>query len=258
MAGVAAFRPNPSIQTAVMANGQSCFVVDDALLEPDRLVEYAIARRHEFSNVDFSAYPGVYLPIPTAITTALADFFSVYLRRRFDARRVQHVHSRLSMVTTIPSRLQPYQSMCHQDPPALDPRHSIQASLLYLFTDSDLGGTSFYEPAHSVAETSRLFHDAAVLPPDQFWLRYSMQPAYMCASNEWFTRVGGVQARWNRAIFYDGSALHSSDIPQPDRLTDDPATGRLTLNGFFTSRRSAASLPSPAPSGTSSASTPAA
>ena len=237
---IAAFRPNPSIETAVMANGQSCFVIDDALLEPDRLLEYATARRREFSNVNFNAYPGVYLPIPEAITTALGEFFAEHLRRRFDARRVQHVHCRLSMVTTAPSRLQPYQCMCHQDPPAVDPRHSIQASLLYLFRDGALGGTSFYEPARSFAETARLFHDATVLPPDQFWQRYSMEPSYLCASNEWFRRVGGVEARWNRLVFYDGTALHSGDIPQPDRLTDDPATGRLTLNGFFSSRRNAA------------------
>ena len=237
---IAAFRPNPSIDTVVMANGQACYVIDDALLEPDRLVEYAIARRSDFSNVNFSAYPGVYLPIPETIVTSLAEFFSANVRRRFDARRVQHVHARLSMVTTAPARLRPYQCMCHQDPPALDFRHSIQASLLYLFRDGDLGGTSFYEPARSVAETSRLFHDAAALTPDQFWQRYSMERAYMCASNEWFTRVGGVPPRWNRLIFYDGTALHSGDIPRPERLTDDPATGRLTLNGFLTSRRNAA------------------
>jgi Family of unknown function (DUF6445) len=31
--------------------------------------------------------------------------------------------------------------------------------------------------------------------------------------------------------------LHSGDIAAPDKLTSDPLTGRLTLNGFFTSGR---------------------
>ncbi len=36
---------------------------------------------------------------------------------------------------------------------------------------------------------------------------------------------------------YDGAMLHSGDILSPEKLASDPATGRLTLNGFFTSRR---------------------
>ena len=38
-------------------------------------------------------------------------------------------------------------------------------------------------------------------------------------------------------LFFDGWILHSGDIPQPQRLIADPLTGRLTFNGFFTSRR---------------------
>ncbi len=41
----------------------------------------------------------------------------------------------------------------------------------------------------------------------------------------------------DRLIFYDGGMLHSSEITDPDRLSDDPLSGRLTLNGFFTSQR---------------------
>jgi hypothetical protein len=40
-------------------------------------------------------------------------------------------------------------------------------------------------------------------------------------------------------IFYDGMLFHAGDIRTPDRLSDDPAVGRLTLNGFFTCRKAA-------------------
>ena len=40
-------------------------------------------------------------------------------------------------------------------------------------------------------------------------------------------------------IFYDGSMLHSGDIDSAGGLSSDPLTGRLTLNGFFTSKRNA-------------------
>jgi hypothetical protein len=38
----------------------------------------------------------------------------------------------------------------------------------------------------------------------------------------------------------DGALLHTGDILAPERLSNDPATGRLTFNGFFTCRRNAA------------------
>jgi hypothetical protein len=38
-------------------------------------------------------------------------------------------------------------------------------------------------------------------------------------------------------IFYDGGMLHAANVAQPEALSDDPLTGRLTLNGFFTCRR---------------------
>jgi hypothetical protein len=41
-------------------------------------------------------------------------------------------------------------------------------------------------------------------------------------------------------VFYDGGQFHSSHITRPEMLSDDPAHGRLTLNGFFVCKRSAA------------------
>ena len=67
--------------------------------------------------------------------------------------------------------------------------------------------------------------------------RYDMQPGYLYESNRYFERVAGVPAKWNRLIFYDGGVLHSGDIREPEKMSPDPRAGRLTLNGFFTSRR---------------------
>lgn len=62
----------------------------------------------------------------------------------------------------------------------------------------------------------------------------------MTGSNRWFNQTASVPARWNRMIFYDGAVLHSGDIGAPEKLDGDPGRGRLTLNGFFVSRRHAA------------------
>jgi hypothetical protein len=235
----AVFRSNPTIERVPLENGESCYVVDDALQEPERFVEWAAARREEFRAVDFNAYPGTYRMMPAAIEAALQDFFNRHMRGFFDARRLQKMHCRLSMVTLPPAALRPYQWLCHTDRYGLDLSQSIQASVLYLFKNPDLGGTSFYAPKRSREETARLFADTTTLSNDEFSARYGILPGYIRESNAYFERVGGVRARWNRLIFYDGSFLHSGDIPAPERLSDDPSLGRLTFNGFFISRRHA-------------------
>jgi hypothetical protein len=229
------FNPRPRIERVRLAPGQACFVVDDALLEPERLVEFAAA----FRSVDFNYYPGVLLPTPGAISEALNAFFIEHIRRLFDARRVQHMHSRLALVTLPPQALQPLQCICHTDRLGVDAGQSIQASVLYLFKDASLGGTSFYEPSLPARETAQLFHDAGTLPAADFLQRYDIARGYLCDSNHYFHRVGSVAAKWNRLIFYNGAMLHSGDILAPERLGADPRSGRLTLNGFFTSRRAA-------------------
>jgi hypothetical protein len=112
--------------------------------------------------------------------------------------------------------------------------------VLYLFKDESLGASSFYEPARPARETAELFDDASHLSAEAFALRYALEPGYIHTSNNYFTRIGGIPAKWNRLIFYDGGELHSGDITAPEKLSHDPLAGRLTLNGFFTCRRNAA------------------
>ncbi|HET7062826.1 MAG TPA: DUF6445 family protein [Rudaea sp.] len=234
-----AFNPRPRIERVPLSGGQSCFVVDDALLDPERLAAFAARQREAFQPVDFNAYPGVLLPTPQ-VSVVLDEFFRQHVRRLFDARRVLHMHSRLALVTVPPHTLSARQALCHRDSVGLDPQHSIQASVLYLFKDASMGGTSFYQPTVTEREVALLFHDASTLPEEAFAQKYMLEPGYMIDSNRYFTKVASVPAKWNRLIFYDGSLLHSGDIRAPERLSADPSVGRLTLNGFFTCRRRAA------------------
>lgn len=234
------FNPQPQIECWPLADGHVCYVVDDALLKPERVLEWAAARGTAFRRVDFNAYPGNYLMLPAAAGQALRDFFVRHVRGLFDARRLLQMSCRLSMVTLPPQALRPYQWLCHSDRFGLAPAQSIQASVLYLFKDEGLGGTGFYKPARPAAEIAQLFGDANTLSAEDFSDRYGIEPGYLLASNAWFTRTGGVPARWNRLIFYDGSLLHSGDILAPDRLSPDPKLGRLTFNAFFTCHRKAA------------------
>lgn len=233
------FNPDPQIQSLLLADGQSCYVVDDVLSDPHALVAWADARRAAFQPVDFNAYPGNYLLLPAGLDRAIESFFLLHMRPRFNARRLQQIHARLSMVTLPPQSLRPAQWLCHSDHFGLSPAQSIQASVLYLFHDERLGGTGFYAPARPRHEIEQLFNDAVRMPPEAFRAHYDLAPGYMLDSGRYFERIGGVAPRWNRMVFYDGATLHSGDISAPELLSDDPQRGRLTLNGFYTCRRHA-------------------
>ncbi len=187
--------------------------------------------------MDFNVYPGVYLRAPAALVRELRELFLWRLRRHFDARRCVDAHCRYSMVTLAPRALRPIQWLCHRDDVRLPARLSMQASVLYLFQGPELGGTRFFAPIRPPAETEILFEDARRLAPEAFAHKYNMPFGYMREPGDYFRLLGAIPARFNRLIVYDGGMLHTGDIGSPEKLSDDPLTGRLTLNGFFTSTR---------------------
>jgi hypothetical protein len=233
------FNPAATLRSVPLVDGQFCHVIDDALAQPERLFEWACAQA--FEPAQGNAYPGVLLPAPRALTQALADYFALHVRRRMGGRRTLDASVRVSLVTLSPQQLQPWQWQCHRDRfDAGPPELSIAASVLYLFRDPALGGTSFFVPRHPGPATDRLMKDSFKLDASEFAARYDLQPGYMTESNQYFERVVTVPAAWNRLIFYDGEVFHSGDIVHPSRMSSDPTRGRLTLNGFFTCRRVAA------------------
>jgi hypothetical protein len=235
----AQFNPTPTIDIVTLETGAPVMVIDNALRDPEALVRHAEAHRSEFENAPFNAYPGIQLRMDEDFTQRLEELFSANLRRFLDARRTLRMHTRLAMVTTKPEDLQPRQIICHRDHQELAANESIAASVLYLFRDESLGGTSFYAPVKSEQETALLVHDSSTMLKDAFLAKYGLQSRYFDDMPAYFRRIGTVPAKWNRLIFYDGGTFHSGDIRSPDKLNADPRSGRLTLNGFFTCSRRA-------------------
>ena len=79
------FNPAATMQVVPFDDRHFCLVVDDALLNPDELVQFAAERRAEFNSVDFSYYPGIYRMAPAELSERLTDYFQLHARRRFDA-----------------------------------------------------------------------------------------------------------------------------------------------------------------------------
>jgi hypothetical protein len=233
------FNPNPQIQLHQIDANNYCLVIDDALLHPERLQQLAIENFEQFQQAPYNAYPGLQLGMPGEVSDPLDDFFMAYIRSALGARRTLHMHARLAMVTTPVSELQPRQVICHRDSQALIAGNCMAASVLYLFDDVSLGGTSFYKPKQDAAATDLLVHDSSTLSMAEFSAKHGIAQGYCGESNAYFERIATIPAKFNRMIFYDGSLFHSGAIAAPEKMLKDPKIGRLTLNGFFTCRKKA-------------------
>lgn len=232
------FNPTPSVNVLQIARNRVCIVVDDALLRPEGLIEWAAERTFELPNG--YSYPGLILEAPETLSQRVADQFTQHARSRLGARRTLEYFVRLSLATLPPNLLDPVQWQCHRDRLAAEPQRVVFAAMvLYLFRNPALGGTSFYSPRRPPVDTARMIADSRSLGPLDFGARYGLRPGYMVGSNAYFERIAQVPAAWNRMIFYDGGEFHSADIDSPDLLSADARAGRLTLNGFFVCRRAA-------------------
>jgi hypothetical protein len=232
------FNPAAQVSTLAVAPGEFCIVVDEALANPEGLAGWAATQG--FKPPESFPYPGVILDAPPAVSAMVGDYFAENVRRRLGGRRTLSTTVRLSLVTLSPQELRPVQWQCHRDrlgPAAHD--LVLGAMVAYLFGDPALGGTSFYRSLLSEEETERMINDAGRMSAAEFTSRYGLEAGYLSGSNRYFERLAQVPAAWNRMLFYNGDLFHSADIGAPARLSADPRTGRLTLNGFFTCRPAA-------------------
>ncbi|RVU49695.1 DUF6445 family protein [Rubrivivax rivuli] len=234
------FNPRPRIERVSVGGVHDVWVVDDVLLDPEALRERAIAGRASFRAAPFNAYPGLEWQQGPDIDGPLSDFFMLHLRQRLGARRTQSMYSRLSLATLQPAQLRPLQRLCHRDRFGTTAEQTVAACTLYLFHDAALGGTSFYLPRRPIEDINADIRRWAAMDDAAFTAEIGAPPGYIGASNAHFELAAVVPAAYNRAVFYDGGHFHSSHITQPEKLSADPAQGRLTLNGFFICRRAAA------------------
>jgi len=227
------FNPRPEVRYIPITEHHVCTVIDDFLLEPERILAYAVAQRERFKFDRDNYFPGPELSLGREFSIALQEFFMQYVRHGLKVRRNLGVSCRLSMATLKCDQLHPLQRLCHRDAEQFNEGEGIAASVLYLFNNIALGGTSFYRPKKPLNEISQLMHQANTLSNPEFTGLIGTEPVYMHQSNAYFEKVCSIPAAWNRIIFYDGTIFHAAQIEQPQLLQNDPAHGRLTMNGFL-------------------------
>jgi Family of unknown function (DUF6445) len=236
------FSENFKIQAAPIYGDVHAFVVDNALADPNALVQFAKRVQNAFAPNPLDTFPGIELRMADSFNAKFDNFFRVHLRRFFDARRTLAYYTNLSIATLKPNELRASQCLPHRDDHRTAADECIVACELYLFDDPSLGGTGFYAPKLPPEKMRVLFRDQAQLGNNEFVAKYKIPRNYCTASNDYFDLVQVVQPKYNRLVFYDGALFQSEHIASPEKISMDATTGRLTLNGFFRCKRHASAL----------------
>jgi len=226
-------RMPPDVRS-VEIGGQRIVFIDDFLQDPHALVQAACAGRFEPSATrgEQKGYPGLRAPAPAAYTQALTELLDPLIKVNFQVPAHLGIKvglSAFSLTTTAPEQLGPLQRTPHFD--ASTPYYT--AALLWLCDESH-GGTGFYR--HNATGWQRItaanreryldvYHDEVN--------RCHPLPRYFDRSDEQFTFLGMMPARFNRLVVYPGSLLHSACISPTRSLSSDPRHGRLTVNTFY-------------------------
>ena len=231
--GPAPARPSPKVSLQPLGEGAHCVIIDDALLDPQAVVDVAVAHREAFSQPADNAYPGLELPLPDPVVQQFAEQFRLHAASSLRVSEVLQAFGRLSIATLLAHELSALQRVCHRDRLFIGPGRRAIAAVLYLFHDEQLGGTSFFRSRGDSAETDSLMRTLANDDEVASDLLKGQAPGYLTCSNQQFELTATVAPRWNRLIWYDGAQFHGSHIVDPTRLSADPASGRLTLNLFM-------------------------
>ncbi|MEM7282529.1 MAG: DUF6445 family protein [Pseudomonadota bacterium] len=228
--------PECKLEKVPIADSSFCIVVDDFLLSPENLIDYACEKADNF-YVPKLSYPGLMLQLESEVLKEFHRFVRNRMSKIFGFLRGNaSISTGLSMITFKPEQLSNYQRICHTDP-----RDSVQrrkfAGLVYLYDDEALGGTAFYrykrfdvvlKALELDGKDPALAHEYLAQHTESF----RGPPRYMTESNELAELLTVVQPRFNRLVFYSGEVAHSAHITSPELLSEDFRRGRLTLNCF--------------------------
>ena len=199
------------------------------------MAEALLARGRAADYQDGGAsYPGIRSWCEPDYLDANRELMFSALQQVFGFRRgVSLDVSTFSIVTFPEEKLAPLQRIPHYDHASGE----IVAIMHYLL-GPDSGGTAFYRHRRTGFETITPARESAynaALAEDE---REHGVPAarYHCGDSDRYEMIGEVEAQPDRLILYRGKMLHSGVIPDPAKLTDDPAKARLTINMFLRGR----------------------
>ena len=207
---------------------QPVIVIDDFASDPDAIVEAA-------RGVDWRPigpyFPGVRHPTPPAMVVEARERLMGLIGEVFELQDPRNrIESYYSLVTTPAQTLEPLQRLPHFD--GLGAR---RIAMVHHLSRAERGATAFWRHRSTGFETM----DEARLPAynravNAEVMRQGLPPArYLDGDTPLYERIGRYEAKFNRLLIYRGNTLHGAEIQEGTLLTDDPATGRFSINTFI-------------------------
>ena len=205
-------------------------VIDDFVPRPDLLADDAAMLGFVPMGVH---YPGVRAVVPPALVRRFVEPLAPLIADVFEVRDCSVIDALYSLVTTPPEALTPTQRLPHFD--GVEPE---RLALLHFLSGAQGSGTAFYRHRATGFETvtaTRLADYERILNGE---VRAQGIPdaAYIAGDTDIFDEISLFEGRYNRALLYPSNALHCARIPDDLNLSDNPATGRLTVNTFLMGR----------------------
>ncbi|WP_323815260.1 DUF6445 family protein [Cellvibrio sp. NN19] len=226
---------NLQIKSFTVGNEQKkIIVIDDLLQQPQTMVD--IAAQSIFNPYpgyeNKKGYPGIRAPAPQDYSYNITTFLEPIIKRELQIPAHLNIRKSpcsFSLLTMQPETLGPLQRTPHFD--SSNPHHI--AVLLYL-CDEHHGGTAFYRHVATgldqiTATTREQYLDVCY---DELNTKRP-KADYIKDSTELYTKIGSVQAKFNRLVIYKGSILHAPFIESNISVDSHPRTGRLTVNTFY-------------------------
>lgn len=208
--------------------GQPLVTIDGFAPSPDALRAAAAASAFEPGR---HLYPGVRAPLPIDYWPAVRSLVATVLHDVFGCRnRARLLDASFAMVTTPARRLAAEQRLPH-----VDSTSQGRIALIHYLALDDGDGTAFFRHRATGFETISQEREAAYYARLATELREHgpPSPAYIRDETPLYKRTALADARYNRALIYRSSMLHSGAISPDARLSSDPATGRLTVTAFL-------------------------
>ena len=207
---------------------QPVVVIDDFAVNPDALRAAAIGAA--FGQA-IHHYPGIRAELPDGYLAAQMPVVEAALGDALGGvPRLDVIDASFSIVTTPRDALSVSQRLPHCD--AYDPQ---RIAMVHYLSPGDRQGTGFFRHRSTGFESVDAQRGGIYPHQVDAELRYGGPPPpdYWTGDGALFERIFAVAAKYNRAIVYPSFLLHSGLIGADASLSPDPASGRLTVTGFF-------------------------
>ena len=210
------------------AEAQPLVILDDFAADPDALREQALAAA--FAPA-LNHYPGIRAALPGDYLSAQLPVIEAAVRQAFGRTGpVSVIDASFSIVSTPVEALTIAQRLPHIDAFTAD-----RIALIHYLSPAASDGTAFFRHRATRFETIDEQRRDLFFRHLETELRHAGPPpaAYIAGDTPLFECVRRVEARYNRALLYRSTNLHSGAIAANATLSGDPRSGRLTVTAFF-------------------------